>query len=219
MTISIPNTVDSAADERDSLFASTPTPGFPHSSYDTVAAESHPRRNYDVGRPAHVPTPPRPRRRAAYIFLTEPRSSSFAAAWNVAVVIAVLAAVSILVLETMDVFSYIPTECDECDDAVMAQNADVPCECEPEPFPTLSSFNRVFMAFLTFELAARLVMFEPLSAKEGGDGNRKFANTSPSSSKNQTSSTPSPPFRIGGNSERSLSYACSVFSASPPFCG
>jgi hypothetical protein len=123
-------------------------------------------------------------RRLVFLIITEPQTSYASAVYYILLVIMIILSNAIMMMETMDAFQHIPSECIKCigwnddndfhsDDLVTHTITPdhVDCVCAPVPNHLIVRTQDHVMMFLAMELCLRVLCFEPTPYDE--DGNRR----------------------------------------------
>jgi Ion transport protein len=133
--------------------------------------------NHGDSQQLHLPyakTRHRSLRRRFFLFLTEPNTSVGSALFFVVLVASILLMNIIMILQTMDCFQYIPTDCRTCggpvsylfdDDATIGFMSDPQneerCTCPPTPYAWTESISKYLIYFFTVEWMLRIALFTP----------------------------------------------------------
>ena len=114
-------------------------------------------------------------RRRFFLFLTEPDTSLGSAAFFFVLIFAISVSNVIMILQTMQSFQYIPTDCHICggdntymfDDDIgnIPEQSPKPCQCPPEPFPYLETIVDYLLYFFAVEWTLRVLCFVDANPK------------------------------------------------------
>lgn len=115
-------------------------------------------------------------RRRLFLLLTEPESSIASAVIFVVLIVMISLSVVIMVIQTIPMYQFTPTECKLCggnvmtgdddDGDVFAMNDDsVSCQCPPKPLKWTIDTQDILMYIFTVEWILRAICFVPSSSE------------------------------------------------------
>jgi len=120
--------------------------------------------------PVHAAHTPSLRRRI-FLVLTEPDTSTWSAVFFFVLILAIVMSNVIMIMQTMDAFQFVPTDCVSCggtvsyifeDDAFIEEEPPgVKCVCPPSPLRWMDVTLNWLIYFLTVEWILRVGMFSP----------------------------------------------------------
>eukprot|EP00934_Nitzschia_sp_Nitz4_P002497 Nitzschia sp. Nitz4//scaffold302_size22357//17178//18852//NITZ4_008561-RA/size22357-processed-gene-0.13-mRNA-1//-1//CDS//3329547038//2487//frame0 len=109
-------------------------------------------------------------RRRMFLLITEPETSLLSAIFYAALVVAIFASNSIMIMQTMDAWQFTPDDCRTCggnitylfedDDIYIVTEPGVACVCPPEPLEFTITALDLLMRFFTMEWCLRVVLYE-----------------------------------------------------------
>ncbi|KAL7518606.1 hypothetical protein ACHAWX_003419 [Stephanocyclus meneghinianus] len=112
-------------------------------------------------------------RRIIFLILTEPDTSIWSAVFFIVMILAIALSNIIMIMQTMDAFQFVPTDCVSCggtisymfeDDEVSPEMAPgVSCICPPSPVSWTIHTLDSLIYFLTFEWMLRVVLYSPVN--------------------------------------------------------
>lgn len=110
-------------------------------------------------------------RRRIFLVLTEPDTSTWSAVFFFVLILAIVMSNVIMIMQTMDAFQFVPTDCVSCggtvsyifeDDAFIEEEPPgVKCVCPPSPLRWMDVTLNWLIYFLTVEWILRVAMFSP----------------------------------------------------------
>jgi hypothetical protein len=135
---------------------------------DVVHASQPPRRHRRHSTSRH-----RSWRRRIFLLLTDPTTSYFSMIFFVIVMIAIFAINVIMVMQTMDVYQFTPTDCVSCggntyyvlEDDNFVMEKGIQCVCPPAPLTWTVQAADYIVYFFTVEWILRVAFFEPPPAE------------------------------------------------------